>query len=69
VKFVFSSTVSFLLLFRFDCNEGCIVCMNFACASLIFIRIKDNYQDEHYVELIIIHMQTIKGIFMFDFAC
>jgi hypothetical protein len=38
VKFVFSLIVSFLSLFVLIATKGCIVCMTFACASLIFIH-------------------------------
>jgi hypothetical protein len=40
VNFVFSLIYSFLLLFVLIATKGCIVCMTFACASLIFIHTK-----------------------------
>jgi hypothetical protein len=40
VKFVFSLIVSFLLLFVLIAMKGCIVCVTFASASLVFIHIR-----------------------------
>jgi hypothetical protein len=57
----------FPFAFRFDCYEGCIVCVTFAYASLVFIHTKKIIsKDKHCVVLIIIRTQTIKDIFMID---
>ena len=67
LKVFFSLIVSFLSLFRFDCYEGCIVCVIFAYASLVLIHTKKIIsKDKHCVVLIVIHTQTIKDIFTID---
>ena len=65
VAFLFDCFFSFV--FRFDCYEGCIVCVTFAYASLVFIHTKKIIsKDKNCVVLIIIHTQTIKDIFVID---
>ena len=57
----------FSFSFHFDCYEGCIVCVTFSYASLVFIHTKKTIsKDKHGVVLIIIYMQTIEDIFMID---
>jgi hypothetical protein len=67
VKFAFSLIVSFFFVFRFDCYEGCIVCVIFAYASLVFIHTKKIISKDKHCDCVDHHpYANNKDILMID---